>query len=92
LEDLDDKRQRPSGRLRIYATAIAASEVVAPIWAQFLTAYPHVQLELDLGYGAVDIVTKGFDAGIGPREHAAADMIAVRVPQQASRIRAIWHY
>ena len=81
LEDLDDERKRPSGRLRIYATAIAASEVVAPIWAQFLTAYPEVQLELELGYGAVDIVTKGFDAAIGPREHAATDMVAVRVAE-----------
>jgi DNA-binding transcriptional LysR family regulator len=81
LEDLDDERKRPSGRLRIYATTIAASEVVAPIWAQFLTAYPQVQLELELGYSAVDIVTRGFDAGIGPRDHAAADMIAIRVAE-----------
>jgi DNA-binding transcriptional LysR family regulator len=27
----------------------------------------------------LDIVAKGFDAGIGPKYHAAEDMIAVRV-------------
>jgi DNA-binding transcriptional LysR family regulator len=41
--------------------------------------YPEVQLELEVGYGPLDIVAKGFDAGIGPAEHAHADMIAVRV-------------
>ena len=79
LEDLDDKRHRPAGRLRIYATSIAAAAVIAPIWTRFLMTYPEVQLELEVGYGPLDIVAKGFDAGIGPAEHAAADMIAVRV-------------
>ena len=79
LDDLDDKRQRPSGCLRIYATPIAADAVIAPVWSRFLMTYPEVQLELELGYGPLDIVAKGFDAGIGPAEHAAADMIAVRV-------------
>ena len=79
LKDLDDKRRRPSGRLRVYATSIAAATVVAPVWTRFLMTYPEVQLELEVGYGALDIVANGFDAGIGPEEHAAADMIAVRV-------------
>jgi DNA-binding transcriptional LysR family regulator len=79
LQDLDDKRQRPCGRLRIYATAMAAAAVIAPVWSRFLMTYPEVQLELELGYAPLDIVAKGFDAGIGPPEHAAADMVAVRV-------------
>jgi DNA-binding transcriptional LysR family regulator len=79
LQDLDAERRRPSGRLRVYATSIAAATVVAPVWTRFLMTYPEVQLELEVGYGPLDIVEKGFDAGIGPAEHAAADMIAVRV-------------
>jgi DNA-binding transcriptional LysR family regulator len=79
LKDLDDKRRRPSGRLRVYATSMAAATVIAPVWTRFLLTYPEVQLELEVGYGALDIVANGFDAGIGPEEHAAADMIAVRV-------------
>jgi hypothetical protein len=31
-----------------------------------------------VGDGPIDIVAKGFDAGIGSQDHAAADMIAVR--------------
>jgi DNA-binding transcriptional LysR family regulator len=79
LQDLDAKRRRACGRLRLYATPTAAATVVAPVWTRFLMTYPEVQLELEVGYGPLDIVAKGFDAGIGPAEHAAADMIAVRV-------------
>jgi DNA-binding transcriptional LysR family regulator len=44
-----------------------------------LSTYPEVQLELALGEAPIDIVAKGFDAGIGPRDRVPADMIAVRV-------------
>jgi DNA-binding transcriptional LysR family regulator len=79
LEDLNQERSRPVGRLRIYAIQAAAAAVVAPVWQRFLSIYPEVHLELQLGEAPVDIVAKGFDAGIGPHDHAAADMIIVRV-------------
>src|SRR4029077_3854870 len=79
LEDLNQDRQRPMGRLRIYAIHLAGAAVVAPIWGRFLSTYPEVQLELALGEAPIDIVAKGFDAGIGPRDRVPADMIAVRV-------------
>jgi DNA-binding transcriptional LysR family regulator len=79
LEDLNQERQRPLGRLRIYAIHVAAAAVIAPIWGRFLSTYPKVHLELAVGDAPIDIVAKGFDAGIGPRDRAPADMIAVRV-------------
>jgi DNA-binding transcriptional LysR family regulator len=79
LEDVNQERQRPLGRLRIYANPLAASAVIAPIWGRFLSTYPDVHLELAVGTAPIDIVAKGFDAGIGPRDRAPADMIAVRV-------------
>jgi DNA-binding transcriptional LysR family regulator len=79
LEDLNQERQRPMGRLRIYAIHLAAAAVVAPIWGRFLSTYPEVHLELAVGEATIDIVAKGFDAGIGPRNRVPADMIAVRV-------------
>jgi DNA-binding transcriptional LysR family regulator len=79
LEDLNQERQRPVGRLRIYAIHLAASAVIAPIWRRFLSTYPDVHLELAVGEAPIDIVAKGFDAGIGPRDRVPADMIAVRV-------------
>ena len=53
--------------------------VIVPIWRRFLSTYPEVHLELAVGEAPIDIVAKGFDAGIGPRDRAPADMIAVRV-------------
>ena len=79
LEDLNQERTRPFGRLRIYAIHAAAAAVIAPVWQRFLSTYPEVHLEVQLGEAPVDIVAKGFDAGIGPRDRAAADMIIVRV-------------
>jgi hypothetical protein len=49
LEDLNQERQRPMGRLRIYANHIAAVGVIAPIWGRFLSTYPEVHLELAVG-------------------------------------------
>jgi DNA-binding transcriptional LysR family regulator len=79
LEDLNQERQRPMGRLRIYAVQVAGAAVVAPIWGRFLSTYPDVHLELAVGEAPMDIVAKGFDAGIGPRDRVPADMVAVRV-------------
>src|ERR1700686_4871137 len=79
LEDLNQEPRRPLGRLRIYANHLAARGVIAPIWGRFLSTYPEVHLELAVGEAPIDIVAKGFDAGMGPRDRAPADMIAVRV-------------
>ena len=79
LEELDRDRQRPSGRLRIHASVMAAAAVIAPMWDRFLATYPDVHLDLQVDDAPVDIVAKGFDAAIGIRERAPADMIAVRV-------------
>jgi len=79
LENLDEERLRPVGRLRIYATSQLAAAVIVPVWERFLSTYPEVQLEVEVDEEPVDIVAKGLDAGIAPRNWAAADMIATRV-------------
>ena len=79
LDDLNGERSRPFGRLRIYSTHLAAAAVIAPVWARFLSTYPDVDLELILDEASIDIVARGFDAGIGSKDRAAADMVAVRV-------------
>jgi DNA-binding transcriptional LysR family regulator len=79
LDDLNEERARPSGRLRIHTNGFAALAVVVPVWSRFVDAYPDVQLELGVDEEIVDIVAREFDAGIGLREFVPADMIAVRV-------------
>jgi DNA-binding transcriptional LysR family regulator len=79
LEDLKEERHHPFGHLRIHATPMAAVAVIAPVWGRFLSTYPEVQLEVEVDEEPVDIVAKGLDAGIAPRDRASADMIAIRV-------------
>jgi DNA-binding transcriptional LysR family regulator len=78
LDALDGERQRPFGRLRIHAHPVAAT-AIASVWQRFLTTYPDVHLEIQTGETPVDIVAKGFDAGLTPYHRVPADMIAVRV-------------
>ncbi len=79
LENLNQQRQHPFGRLRIHASPLAAPAVIAPMWGRFLSTYPEVRLELLVDMIPIDIVASSFDAGIGPKHWAAADMIAVRL-------------
>jgi DNA-binding transcriptional LysR family regulator len=79
LETLHQQRQRPFGRLRIHASPLAAPALIAPVWERFLSTYPEVHLELWVEMRPLDIVANSFDAGIGPKYWAAADMIAVRL-------------
>ena len=79
LEDLKSEQRHPVGCLRLYVAHLAGAAVVAPLWQRFLSAFPHVQLEIHTAEAPADIVALGFDAGIGPKDWAAADMIAVRV-------------
>jgi DNA-binding transcriptional LysR family regulator len=79
IEELNEARKRPVGRLRIWASPAAATTVVVPIWQRYLTTYPDVQLEMWADVGRMDIVASGFDAAIGPKAWAASDMIGVRV-------------
>ena len=79
LDDLKSEQGHPFGNLRLYLIHLAGAAVIAPVWARFLSTFPDVQLEVHTAEAPVDIVAKGFDAGIGPKDWAAADMIAVRV-------------
>jgi len=79
VEDLAHERGRPMGRLRLYARPLAAMAVITPVWARFLATYPDVQLEVDVGQGAIDIVENGYDACLGQQSWGAADMISVRI-------------
>jgi DNA-binding transcriptional LysR family regulator len=67
----------PSGALRINAPEPAVEWVLAPMAADFMAAYPDVRLEIVAETAMVDIVAKGFDAGVRWGESLAQDMVAV---------------
>jgi len=76
-EELNALQGRPSGVLRINAARISIAMVLQPLLAGFLKAYPEVKIELSNDEGYVDIVERGFDAGIRLGESVQKDMIAI---------------
>src|SRR4249920_2385661 len=76
-EQLNALQGRPSGVLRINAARISIAMVLRPLLAGFLEAYPDVQVELSNDEGYVDIVERGFDAGVRLGESVQKDMVAV---------------
>ncbi len=63
--------------LRINAARISIAMVLQPLLAGFLKTYPDVQVELTNDEGYVDIVERGFDAGVRMGESVQKDMIAL---------------
>jgi DNA-binding transcriptional LysR family regulator len=79
LDNLNNFRGRPTGRLRLNAPRAAAKLVLLPIIARFQKVYPQIEIELVVDDALVDTVSGGFDAGMRFGETIAADMIAVAI-------------
>ena len=76
-EELSLLQGRPAGTLRLNAARISTAMVLQPMLAGFLRRNPQVQLELTNDEGFVDIVERGFDAGVRMGESLHRDMIAI---------------
>lgn len=77
LDDLDQLRESPSGTVRINAPGPAADHVLCPLAFEFMRRYPQVKVEIISDAAIVDIVARGFDAGVRFGKQVAKDMIAV---------------
>ncbi|MES2911072.1 MAG: LysR family transcriptional regulator [Pseudomonadota bacterium] len=78
-DELNVLQGRPSGTLRVNAARVSIALVLRPLLDGFLRTYPDVQLELTNDEGFVDIVEKGFDAGIRFGESIDRDMVAIPI-------------
>src|SRR5918911_5230759 len=54
----------PRGTLRLLVGTAADPVLTGPLLADFLTAHPHVRLDLVVSDAVGDIVAEGYDAGI----------------------------
>jgi DNA-binding transcriptional LysR family regulator len=68
---------RPSGVLRINAPEPAVRLYLTPLVLRFLERFPGVRLELVAESGLIDIVERGYDAGVRFGESLAQDVVAV---------------
>lgn len=78
-DELNVLQGKPSGTLRLNAARISIALVLRPLLEGFLRANPLVQLELTNDEGFVDIVERGFDAGIRFGESIHRDMVAIPI-------------
>lgn len=69
---------RPSGVIKISASEVAALPLVRQMLPRFLQRYPDIRIEFVVDSRFVDIVAKGFDAGIRLHDDVPRDMIAIR--------------
>jgi DNA-binding transcriptional LysR family regulator len=76
-EELNVQQRGATGTLRINAARISISMVLQPLLGGFLRENPSVRLELTNDEGFVDIVERGFDAGVRMGESLHKDMVAI---------------
>ena len=74
-----DLGHRPTGLLRLTAPRVVVPILLNPLIASFCQTHPDVEVEVDACADLVDIVAKGFDAGIRLGQFIDADMVAVRL-------------
>ncbi|MGF1836553.1 LysR family transcriptional regulator [Photobacterium sanguinicancri] len=64
LESVQDLSQIPSGKVRITVPRFAYQLIVEPIYAEFCSLYPEVELEISVSNTSINIIKEGYDAGI----------------------------
>jgi DNA-binding transcriptional LysR family regulator len=79
LGSLAGRGGRPTGRIRLVVSPLAALSVLGPKLGRFARACPDVVLDVCTEERRVDLVADGYDAGIHYGEYIEHDMVAVRV-------------
>jgi DNA-binding transcriptional LysR family regulator len=79
IQSLGELRDEPMGTIRITAIDYVIRSTLWPKLAKFLPKYPKIKVELVNEYESVDIVARGYDAGVRFGQELAQDMISVRI-------------
>jgi DNA-binding transcriptional LysR family regulator len=78
-EELGAAADRPAGNLRITVARSGHMIVLQPVLRRFLERYPEIRVDLCIDNSLVDIVGRGYDAGIRFGDRVERDMVAVRI-------------
>ncbi|MCS2164544.1 LysR family transcriptional regulator [Scandinavium manionii] len=79
VTDIAEQIAEPRGQLRLAVSSIAERIIGGKLLADFISAYPHIELEITITDDEFDIVEQGYDAGVRLGEVIAQDMIAIPV-------------
>ncbi len=83
LGEVDDFRDRPTGRVRINAPEQGVRLLLREVVPAFRKKFPDIELDLATEGRLVDIVKEGFDAGVRLGGTVPRDMIAIQLGGQA---------
>ncbi|MDX0906773.1 LysR family transcriptional regulator (plasmid) [Sinorhizobium medicae] len=79
IENVGEHSERPSGRLRLNMAPGAARILLQPLILEYSRRYPEVDVEVVTENALVDVIGKGFDAGIRLTDSISPDMVAVPI-------------
>lgn len=82
MRDVSKSSSESMGTLRLNVPPTAIPLVIQPVLKAFLTAYPDINVEVIADNSLVDIVGKGFDAGIRYDNVLDEDMVIVPLVTQ----------
>jgi DNA-binding transcriptional LysR family regulator len=82
LASVTELADEPRGTLRLLVATAAETFLQGPVLDDFLAANPEVRLDLSVSNEVVDIVARGYDAGIQLGEVIDQDMQAVAVSEE----------
>lgn len=77
LEEARTTGDSPAGNLRISTSYVAFTTLFEPHLEGFFAAHPRVGVEFSIDNSPIDIVARGFDAGVRPGRAVQQDMVAV---------------
>lgn len=75
--ELSHSAKAPRGRLRVSLPLV--SGLILPVLADFMSAYPDIQLDLDFSDRLVDVIEEGFDAVVRSSEPTDSQLAARRL-------------
>ena len=79
IESVRDDNAIPSGLVRVTLSRFAYQLIFRPFIAEFGVRYPHIQLELSLCDGTINILDAGYDLGIRFGDTLEEGMVARRL-------------
>lgn len=86
IENAGEHLAQPTGLLRLNMALGAARFVLEPLVIEYLRRYPDVQIEIATEDELVDVVGRGFDAGIRMDNLVPPDMIAVPIMSSVDQV------
>lgn len=80
--------QEPAGMLRVNVPVSFGIEHLAPLWADFMAAYPKVELDIALNDRVVDLLEEGYDMAVRIGRMDSSSLVGRRLAATRMRLCA----